>query len=105
MGWYWGLCGTLCLYFMCGCNIFRPARVSLYRDWMIRELEFNYLCRRYCDDVFRFAQALLGNNTDAEDATQEVLLRVWKHLPKVTLFHARGWIMQMTRNYCLDMRR
>jgi len=72
---------------------------------MIRELEFNYLCRRHCDEIFRFARSLLGNNADAEDATQEVLVRIWKNLPKVRLFNSRAWIMQMTRNYCLDMLR
>jgi len=69
---------------------------------MIRELEFNFLCRRHCDEIYRFARSFLGNSADAEDATQEVLLRLWKCLPKVHLFHSRAWIMQMTRNYCLD---
>ena len=50
---------------------------------MLRDLEFNYLCRRHCDEIYRFARSLLGNSTDAENATQEVLLRIWKNLPNV----------------------
>lgn len=69
---------------------------------MIRELEFKALCQRYCDDVYRYARGLLGNEADAEDATQEVLLRLWDNLPKVRLFRARAWMLQTTRYYCLD---
>lgn len=69
---------------------------------MIREAEFKFLCRRHCDEIFRYAKALLGNRADAEDATQEVLLRLWRNLPKVRLFSARAWILRTTRNYCLD---
>lgn len=69
---------------------------------MIRELEFSALSHRYCDDVYRYARALLGNGADAEDATQEVLLRLWRYLPVVRLFNARAWLLRTTRNYCLD---
>lgn len=69
---------------------------------MIRELEFKVLCQRFCDEIFRYASGLLGNRADAEDATQEVLLRLWDNLPKVNVFKARAWIMRTTRNYCLD---
>jgi RNA polymerase sigma factor (sigma-70 family) len=69
---------------------------------MIRELEFQLLCQRHCDEIFRYARGLLGNRADAEDATQEVLLRLWNHLPRINLFHIRGWLYRTTRNYCLD---
>jgi RNA polymerase sigma-70 factor (ECF subfamily) len=69
---------------------------------MIRELEFKVLCQRYSDQIYRFARSLLANEADAEDATQEVLLRLWDNLPKVRIFHMRAWILRTTRNYCLD---
>ncbi len=69
---------------------------------VIRELEFQLLCQRHRDDIFRYAQALLGNRADAEDATQEALLRLWNHLPRINLLHIRGWLFRTTRNYCLD---
>jgi RNA polymerase sigma-70 factor (ECF subfamily) len=69
---------------------------------VIRELEFQLLCQRHRDDIFRYAKALLGNRADAEDATQEALLRLWNHLPRINLFNVRGWIFRTTRNYCLD---
>lgn len=69
---------------------------------MIRELEFKVLCQRHCDEIYRFARSLLANPTDAEDATQEVLLRLWNHLPTIYPFNLRAWLLRTTRHYCLD---
>jgi RNA polymerase sigma-70 factor (ECF subfamily) len=69
---------------------------------MIRELEFQVLSQRHCDEIYRFALGLLGNKADAEDAAQEALLRLWNHLPRLKLFSIRAWLFQTTRNYCLD---
>ena len=72
---------------------------------MIRELEFKFLCERHSDEIYRYARALLANQTDAEDATQEVLLRLWRHLPRLNPFNLRAWLLQTTRCYCLDQLR
>ena len=69
---------------------------------MIREREFQVLSQRHCDEIYRYALGLLGNQADAEDATQEALLRLWNHLPRLNLFKIRAWLFQVTRNYCLD---
>jgi RNA polymerase sigma-70 factor (ECF subfamily) len=69
---------------------------------MIRELEFQVLSQRHCDEIYRYALGLLGNAADAEDAVQEALLRLWNHLPRLNLFSIRGWLFRTTRNYCLD---
>jgi DNA-directed RNA polymerase specialized sigma24 family protein len=44
---------------------------------MIRELKFKMLCQRHADDVYRFSRSILRNAEDAEDATQEILLKLW----------------------------
>jgi len=69
---------------------------------MIRELEFKILCERHSDEIYRYARSLLANQADAEDATQEVLLRLWRHLPRLNPFNLRGWLFQTMRCYCLD---
>ncbi len=69
---------------------------------MIRELEFKVLCHRYSDEIYRYARSLLANQADAEDATQEVLLRLWNHLPTIRPFKLRAWLLRTTRCYCLD---
>jgi len=72
---------------------------------MIRELEFQVLSQRHCDEIYRYALGLLGNKADAEDAAQEALLRLWNHLPRLKLFNIRAWLFKTTRNYCLDQLR
>lgn len=72
---------------------------------MIRELEFQLLCQRHRDDLFRYTRSLLANAADAEDATQEVLVRLWHHLPTLRLLNLRGWLFRTARNHCLDQLR
>jgi RNA polymerase sigma-70 factor (ECF subfamily) len=69
---------------------------------MIREIEFKVLCQRHRDEIYRYAHALLANAADAEDASQEVLLRLWNHLPRLNPFNLRAWLLRTTRHYCLD---
>ena len=69
---------------------------------MIRELEFQVLCQRHSDEIYRYARSLLANQADAEDATQEVLLRLWNHLPTLRPIGFRAWLLRTTRCYCLD---
>lgn len=69
---------------------------------MIRELEFKVLCQRHRDEIYRYARALLANRADAEDAAQEVLLRLWSRLPTLNPFNMRAWLLRTTRHYCLD---
>ena len=42
---------------------------------------FDGLLDQYRDKVFRLACSLLGNEASAEDATQEIFLKIWKALP------------------------
>lgn len=72
---------------------------------MIRELKFKMLCQRHADDIYRFSRSILGNAEDAEDAAQEILLKLWRNVSDVSTMHARGWIMKTTRNHCLNMLR
>jgi RNA polymerase sigma-70 factor, ECF subfamily len=72
---------------------------------VIRELEFKVLCQRHSDEIYRYARSFLPNVADAEDATQEVLLRLWNHLPTVNPFNLRAWLFRTTRHYCLDQLR
>ncbi len=69
---------------------------------MIRDLKFKMHCRKYSDDVYRFARSLLGNEADAEDATQEVLLRLWKNLDSIRRPDVRSWLLRTTKNHCID---
>src|SRR5580693_1796363 len=67
---------------------------------------FERLLDEYRDKVFRLACSILGDEAAAEDAAQEVFLRIWKALPDF-----RGdssvstWIYAIARNTCLTRRR
>jgi RNA polymerase sigma-70 factor (ECF subfamily) len=60
------------------------------------------LLERYKNKVFRLAFSILHNETRAGDATQDVLVKIWKGLPT---YHGGAslstWIYTITRNTCL----
>jgi len=67
---------------------------------------FERLLDEYRDKVFRLACSLLGDEDAAEDAAQEIFLKVWKALPS---FRGESsvstWIYAIARNTCLTRRR
>ena len=72
---------------------------------MWRDRQFNSLCSRYSDDLFRFTLALLANRSDAEEATQDVLFKLWRQTGLIPLRNPRAWIFRTARNQCLDILR
>ncbi|MDC0325481.1 RNA polymerase sigma factor [bacterium] len=78
------------------------SRVVLSPKYMLRELQFKYLSRRHADDIYRFAQAILGNHADAQDVAQEVLIKLWKKLPMLSVGRMKSWLMTTTHRHCLD---
>lgn len=63
---------------------------------------FERIVEEYQGRVFRLACSILRNEAAAEDAAQEVFIKVWKALPK---FHGESslgtWIYAISRNTCL----
>lgn len=58
---------------------------------------------RYADMVLRIAMHNLKNRADAEDATQEVFLRLLQHAPAFeTEEHQKRWLIRVTINVCKD---
>ena len=67
---------------------------------------FERLLEEYRDRVFRLACALLGDEAAAEDAAQEVFLKIWKALPAFRGESSLStWIYAIARNTCLTRRR
>lgn len=53
--------------------------------------------------LFRFAYRLLGNEEDAQDITQDALMKVWSQQEKMPeLQNMEAWCMRITRNLALD---
>src|SRR5580704_13725937 len=67
---------------------------------------FERVLAEYRDKVFRLACSLLGDEASAEDAAQEIFLKVWKALPDFRGESSMStWIYAIARNTCLTRRR
>jgi RNA polymerase sigma-70 factor (ECF subfamily) len=63
---------------------------------------FDLLLRQYQTKVFHLAFSMLGNREQAEDAAQEIFIRVWRALPGYRgLASVSTWIYSIARNSCL----
>jgi RNA polymerase sigma-70 factor (ECF subfamily) len=63
---------------------------------------FELVLTQYRDKVYRLAYSILGEASSADDAAQQVFIRIWRALPG---FEGRAsistWIFTIARNTCL----
>jgi len=65
--------------------------------------EFVKIITPFKDKLFRLAKRLLVSSEEAEDATQEVILKLWKNKDNLEDYKSiEAYSMTMTKNYCLD---
>jgi RNA polymerase sigma factor (sigma-70 family) len=65
--------------------------------------EFVQLITPFKDKVFRLAKRLLVSTEEAEDATQEVLVKLWNKNESLSDYvSVEALAMTMTKNHCLD---
>jgi RNA polymerase sigma-70 factor (ECF subfamily) len=62
------------------------------------------LYTRYSRPVFSLALRVLGNTNDAEEVTQDVFERVWRHAPTYDATRGRfgTWLLSMTHHVSID---
>jgi RNA polymerase sigma-70 factor (ECF subfamily) len=54
--------------------------------------------------IYRYAMYMLKNIEDAQDVTQEVLIKIWNKRDDVdTISNKRAWAITIARNTCLDL--
>jgi len=69
----------------------------------MRQSDFLTTVLPFKDKVFRLAKRLLVSKDEAEDATQELYLKLWKNKEKLSDYkNVEAFAMTMTKNYCLD---
>lgn len=69
----------------------------------MNQAEFLNIVVPFKDKVFRLAKRLLVSKEEAEDATQEVLLKLWKNKERIQNYkNVEAFSMTMTKNFCLD---
>ena len=65
--------------------------------------EFVLLINPFKDKLFRLAKRLLVSTEEAEDATQEILVKLWTKNENLDSYNSvEAVAMTMTKNYCLD---
>ncbi|CAM1364408.1 RNA polymerase subunit sigma-70 [Tenacibaculum litopenaei] len=69
----------------------------------MKQSDFLKVVLPFKDKVFRLAKRLLVSTEEAEDATQELFLKLWKNKGKLTEYkNVEAFAMTMTKNYCFD---
>ncbi|HZW62757.1 MAG TPA: RNA polymerase sigma factor [Flavobacteriaceae bacterium] len=67
------------------------------------QAEFLNIVMPFKDKVFRLAKRLLVSTEEAEDATQEILLKLWSNKKNMVQYkNVEAFSMTMTKNFCLD---
>ncbi|UCH85558.1 MAG: sigma-70 family RNA polymerase sigma factor [Candidatus Latescibacterota bacterium] len=67
--------------------------------------EFKKIVDRHRHGVYTFAFYSLGNHEEAEDITQEVLIRLWQNWDGLRRESLTAWLNRVTRNACIDRAR
>jgi len=69
----------------------------------MQQKEFLALVMPFKDKLYRMAKRLLVSREEAEDATQEVLLKLWSKNESMEQYKSvEAFAMTMTKNFCLD---
>lgn len=69
----------------------------------MNQQEFINVISPFKDKLFRMAKRLLVSTEEAEDATQEVLVKLWNNNESLSKYSSvEAFAMTMTKNYCLD---
>ncbi|MBC7642332.1 MAG: sigma-70 family RNA polymerase sigma factor [Flavobacterium sp.] len=65
--------------------------------------DFIRIINPFKDKLFRLAKRLLISTEEAEDATQEILVKLWSKNENFEKYNSiEAFAMKMTKNYCLD---
>ncbi|QLG43917.1 RNA polymerase sigma factor [Costertonia aggregata] len=69
----------------------------------MNQSEFLNVVMPFKDKLYRMAKRLLVSAEEAEDATQEILLKLWSKNKKISEYKSvEAFAMTMTKNFCLD---
>jgi len=69
----------------------------------MQQSEFVTIIKPFKDKLFRMAKRLLVSTEEAEDATQEILLKLWAKKGVIESYsNVEAFAMTMTKNFCLD---
>jgi RNA polymerase sigma-70 factor (ECF subfamily) len=69
----------------------------------MQQTEFLNVVLPFKDKLYRLAKRLLVSKEEAEDATQEILMKLWSKKKMMDGYNnVEAYAMMMTKNFCLD---
>jgi RNA polymerase sigma-70 factor (ECF subfamily) len=69
----------------------------------MKQSDFLNVVFPFKDKIFRLAKRLLVSREEAEDATQELIFKLWRSKEKIADYrNVEAFAMTMTKNYCYD---
>ncbi|SHF90128.1 RNA polymerase sigma-70 factor, ECF subfamily [Arenibacter palladensis] len=69
----------------------------------MQQTEFLNVVLPFKDKLYRLAKRLLVSKEEAEDATQEILMKLWSKNNMMEGYNnVEAYAMMMTKNFCLD---
>jgi RNA polymerase sigma-70 factor (ECF subfamily) len=70
---------------------------------IMTQTEFLNVVMPFKDKLYRMAKRLLVSSEEAEDATQEILMKLWARKKGMAKYrNVEAFAMTMTKNFCLD---
>ena len=85
----------------------RAAALQLLRPRAVLESSmdtkaFERAVTAHKDRVHAYAAMMLRDSTEAQDVSQEAMVRLWQNRERVGSDRARPWLMRTTHNLCID---
>jgi RNA polymerase sigma factor (sigma-70 family) len=68
----------------------------------LKEIRYHHLLKLYKNNIYGYSFYMLKNREDADDVTQEVIIKIWENLNAFKLTSAKAWIIKTTHNLCID---
>ncbi|MGG1659077.1 RNA polymerase sigma factor [Brevibacillus sp. NRS-1366] len=75
-------------------------------DAIIQGAEDRYgeIMQRFQVPIFHYCYHILGNRYEAEDATQEVFIKAYRHIPKYNRdIPFAAWLYKIAYHHCIDL--
>lgn len=74
---------------------------KLFTEIKMNDLQFNIYAEQYMDTVFRLAFSTVKSKADADDITQNVLLKLYESKKEFESdAHVKHWLIRVTVNEC-----
>ncbi|MBM4171465.1 MAG: sigma-70 family RNA polymerase sigma factor [Ignavibacteria bacterium] len=84
------------------CNKITVYFVFNSENGMLDKPKYKFLIQQYKNKIYTYSIYMLRNKIDAEEVTQEVMIKIWKNIDQVNALAAKTWIMKTTNNLCID---